>query len=325
MEKLVKQIINRNYSQFFSNWPKDKDWIIKILSLFLAVSLWYFVVGEDKVDTNIIIPVEILNLPRDLIISNQFKKELELTVSGTRGAISRIARKHITRPIDLIQAKPGRIVIRNDPDSISLPKGVEVLRIQPTHITLLLDRLIEKNLPIQAKIKGPPASGFKLASIVLEPSAIHISGPQAILGDVKLLITEPIDITAMKGSTTKQTLLTLKPAIVDLIGDPVVTARITIKEKTMQKHIVLDVTVVTSDNQEVIYKITPTTVKIRADLPISVIKNTQDINTLFAAQVTIEKLPVGKHDLAVNILAPDYITIMEVSPQTVTINIEDGL
>ena len=39
-------------------------------------------VGEDKVDTTVYIPVEIVNLPKELIISNQFKKQLEATVRG---------------------------------------------------------------------------------------------------------------------------------------------------------------------------------------------------------------------------------------------------
>ena len=67
MEKLVRQIINR-----LSAVPRPKNWVLKFLSLLFALFLWYFVVGEDKVDMTVTIPVEIVNLPRDLIISNQF-------------------------------------------------------------------------------------------------------------------------------------------------------------------------------------------------------------------------------------------------------------
>ena len=45
---------------------KLKNWILKLISLTLATMLWYFVVGEDQVDINIKVPIEILNLPANL-------------------------------------------------------------------------------------------------------------------------------------------------------------------------------------------------------------------------------------------------------------------
>ena len=77
MEKLVRQIV-----ESITSFPRPKNWVLKLLSLLFALFLWYFVVGEDKVDMTVTIPVEIVNLPRELIISNQFKKQLEVTVSG---------------------------------------------------------------------------------------------------------------------------------------------------------------------------------------------------------------------------------------------------
>jgi YbbR domain-containing protein len=136
--------------------------MLKVLSLFFALFLWYFVVGEDKVDMNVTIPVEIVNLPRDLVVSNQFKKQLEVTVSGQRSLIRGMADQHISRTIDLSKAAPGTVVIQNNLDSISLPRGLSILRVQPPTITLLLDRLIQKELPIKPILVGKVQNGFSL-------------------------------------------------------------------------------------------------------------------------------------------------------------------
>lgn len=307
-------------TQKFKNWPKN--WVLKLISLFFAIFLWYFVVGEDKVDTNVFIPLEVINLPRDLVISNQFKKQLEVTVSGPRGLINKLARQHITRRVNLSKATPGTVAVRNDLDSIPLPRGLSVLRIQPTNITLLLDRLIEKSLPIQAEIKGPPPKGFELVAVVMDPGTITLSGPQAVLGDEKLLTTEPIDITDLKGSTTKQITLNLNPAIANLIGETVVTARIIVKEKTTEKTISgIPVGLNVSLPKGVTYRIKPKTVKVRANLPGSIIKNTLDLKTLFSAKISAENLPQGKHTLAVKISSPNHIEVVEALPETVTIEI----
>ena len=105
MEKLVLGKVFQLVSAFFSakKWQKvwSKEWVLKFVSLVLATLLWYFVGGEDIVDKNVMVPIEIINLPRDLVISNQFKKEIEVTVSGPRSAIQEMTNKAAARPINL--------------------------------------------------------------------------------------------------------------------------------------------------------------------------------------------------------------------------------
>jgi len=185
------------------NWPNN--WGLKIISLIFAILIWYFVVGEDKVDTTIYIPVEIVNLPRDMVIANQFKKQVEATISGPRGLISGINRQRITRTINLAKATPGTMVIRNEPETIQFPRGIIVSRIQPTHITLVIDELLEKELPVQGRVTGEPAPGYELAGVLFEPQTIRISGPRAIIGNEKILTTTPVDVSEMKNSASLQT------------------------------------------------------------------------------------------------------------------------
>ncbi len=316
MEKLAQQIIRRLPTPNLLNWPNN--WGLKLISLIFAVLLWYFVVGEDKVDTTVYIPVEIVNLPKELIISNQFKKQLEATVRGPRGLISGMNRQRITRTINLAKATPGTIVIRNEPETIQFPRGVTVSRIQPTHITLLIDELVEKELPVQAKTTGEPAIGHELAGVAFEPPLIKIAGPKAIVGLEKLLTAKPIDITGLKGPTTIQVPLVLRPALLELMGETVVTANVVIREKTTERTIA-DVPIHLADTDST-RKVTiePDTINIRALLPLSS-KGNQ--TRLFDATVSTDGLSVGVHRVPVKITASEQIKIIETAPPTVTVKI----
>ena len=316
MEKLAKQIIRRLPAPNLLNWPNN--WGLKLISLVFAILLWYFVVGEDKIDTTVYIPVEIVNLPRELVISNQFKKQLEATVSGPRGLISGLNRQRITRTINLAKATPGTIVIRNEPEAIQFPRGVTVSRIQPTHITLLIDELVEKELPVQARTTGDPAIGHELAAVVFEPPLIKISGPKAIVGREKLLTAKPIDISGLKGPTTIQVPLELRPALLELMGETVVTANVVIREKTMEKTVTdIPIHLAAADSARKV-TIEPDTINVRALLPLSS-KGNQ--TRLFEASVSTEGLSVGVHRLPVKITAPEQIKIIETLPPTVTVRI----
>lgn len=320
MEKLAKQILGKASGKLSGAWAKN--WLLKLLSFCFAVFLWYFVVGEDKVDMTVNIPVEIVNLPRDLMISNQVKRQLEVTVSGPRGLIRGISGQHITRSVDLSSATPGTVVVRNEPESIPFPRGVKVLRIQPTHIIFLLDRLIQKELIINPIIENDPPGNYEVASIQLDPPTFTITGPQTVLGAVDTLHTRPVDVSGLTGSIIRQVTLDLKPDLADLIGEPVVTARVNIREKTVERLITgLPVEVHTTDSP-FRHQITPSAITVRAELPVGLVKNTPDLKSLFLTSIDLEGIPPGKHELPVRISATQEVRILEVTPATVKVTIQ---
>ena len=321
MEKLVRQIIAKA-----SSYRRPKNWVLKLVSLFFALFLWYFVVGEDKVDMNVTLPVEIVNLPRDLIISNQFKKQIEVTISGQRSLIRGMAEQHISRSIDLSKAAPGTVVIQNDPDSISLPRGLIILRVQPPTLTLLLDRLIQKELPIKSELVGKVHKDFRLDSVTVDPLTIKISGPQSILDQEENLSTAPIDINGLNQSAVKQVSLDLKHEISDLIGEPVVAVRLNVSElkKEMEfADIQIDFEHDKGKQREMIYRLLPPTVSINAEIPQRMIRKPNGLRSLFKATIKPETLKPGSLKLKVLVEASPQIKIISVLPDTVTLEINE--
>lgn len=321
MEKLANKQIKSNYRPPKLSWRKD--WLIKLISLFFAVFLWYFVAGEDRVDMNVKIPVEIVNMPRDLIISNQFKNILEVTVSGPRSLIREISRREISRSIDLSDAKPGNIIIDNKPNSISFPRGITVLRIQPSHIILLLDKLIQKNLPIKAVTKGKPPRDYELKRIILTPDHINISGPRNIIDKHQNLPTKPINLNGLEQEITRQIYLNIPPEVVNLIGSPSVTARIIIKEKLVEREInKLTITVIgLAKGKKAVLK--PRVVRIKARIPMLVDKSTLKARQLFTARIDVSKISVNQHSAEVKITTTQPgIIIEDVIPASVNVIIK---
>ncbi|MBU0484957.1 MAG: YbbR-like domain-containing protein [Proteobacteria bacterium] len=319
MEKLVKQILG----QFGpARWKWPKNWVLKLASLFFAIFLWYFVVGEDKVDMIVSVPIEIINLPRGLVISNQFKKQLEVTVTGPSGLTKRLANQYIRRPVDLSKATPGTMVVNHKPEDITFPRGINVLRIQPTNISLRIDRLIEKELAIKPTLVGKLPKGFELASTVLEPATITFTAPEAVIKDEIFLVTEDIDLSGITENTKKQVTLALKPAIADLLGESVVTANIIIKEKQVEKLIpAVDIEIIHSAPRTT-YRIQPPTVTISAELPYTTAqKHTDNLKTIFAPKINADNLPPGTYKLKVEVKPIGPNKVLEVKPEFVHVKI----
>ena len=300
---------------------KPKNWILKLISLSLAIMLWYFVAGEDQVDINMVVPIEFLNLPANLTISNLYKKDLEVTVRGPRSMIQEMRTRNITRPVDLSSAKPGTIVIKNDENSIPLPRGLTIQRLQPTNITLLLDELVQREFPINPVTEGALKKGYKLQRITIEPDQLTISGPRTILDKGKVLKTYLIDLKNLDKSTTLQVHLNLDQDFNDLIGETVVTAKIDVVEN-MIEHTVKDIPVNVKDSKGSII-LEPNSITVKARIPENLISDTPELSMLFRAfvssngVVTTTTKPVIVN--GINVPGHEPITILSVTPSEITV------
>ncbi|MEN8139722.1 MAG: CdaR family protein [Thermodesulfobacteriota bacterium] len=315
MEKLVKQILEN----LFGSWTWPRNWVLKLVSLFVATFLWYFVAGENKVDMNVKVPVEIINLPSSLVISNDYKTELEVTVTGPLSLIRNLERSHTSRTVDLSKAEPGPVVVTNSPDSIPLPWGVELNRVNPAEFIVQLDRLIEKNIPIQPITSGKISSGYKLISVMLEPSDIKVTAPKAVIDELQTINTKPLPIDDLTSSTMAHTSLDLTDKVAEIIGDPVVTASIIIEER--QEHRSISNVPLSISDQRAGMAIAPETVRVMVNMPYSLIKKTEDFKTLVKAQVAGKDLKPGLHKVEVTVIPTAGVKVLEIAPATVEISV----
>lgn len=261
-----------------------KNWLLKLLSLIIGASLWYFVVGEDRVDLIVTIPLELRNLPTELVIANQYKKDIEVALSGPRRLIQEMRQQNISLPIDLSKAQPGAMVIQNEADAIPLPQGISVQRVQPATLTLLVDRLIQKDFPITAVTKGKPAAGYSLESLSLKPTHITVTGPQTVLEKEQGLNTSPIELEGLNASTTMQVHLDLNEALIKLIGETVIEARVALKE-TMVRKTIRGVMIKRPIVEEL--RFTPNMVTVDAEIPTLVAEETPELSLLLRASLAL--------------------------------------
>lgn len=272
-----------------------KNWLLKLLSLIIGASLWYFVVGEDRVDLIVTMPLELRNLPTDLVIANQYKKDIEVALSGPRRLIQDMRQQNISLPIDLSTAQPGAMVIQNKADAIPLPQGISVQRVQPATLTLLVDRLVQKDFPISPVTKGKPATGYSLESLSLKPPRITVTGPQTVLEKEQHLKTSAIDLEGLMTSTTVQAHLDLNEAMIKLIGETVIEARVALKE-TMVRKTIRGVMIKRPGGEEI--RFTPNMVTVEAEIPTLVAEETPELSLLLRASL---RGPIDKSSTEVQV------------------------
>ncbi|MCI5130132.1 MAG: hypothetical protein D3904_01115 [Candidatus Electrothrix sp. EH2] len=269
-----------------ANWHTKihyKDLLLKLLSLALGILIWFLAVGTDQMDASMDIPIEVLNLPKNLVIYNQYRKEVSVTLRGPRGIIQEVRNRPPSLLLDLSEAKPDTIVLSTESLSLPLPSGISVLRMQPASITLSIDKLVERDIPLTAVTEGDVAEGYVLQDVLLNPDKISVAGPESLVVQEKTLKTYVINLSDLNHSTTLPVHLDLSPEFMDLIGETTVVAKLVVADKFVEKEIPnIPINIRDTEHEA---RVKPDSITVVARIPEKLISETPVLSMLFRASV----------------------------------------
>ncbi|HEY2931004.1 MAG TPA: CdaR family protein [Acidobacteriota bacterium] len=173
---------------------------LKAVSLLLAFLLWFNVSSEQVIDRTLSIPVEFLNTPADLEISNDYAKMLDVHVRTRRGFLNSTNNSGISAVVNLQGATRGERIIPITEANIRKPDGVTISNVSPSRITLVLERTVHKLVPIEPVIAGTPLPGYQISRVWADPGEIQITGPESRVNRAFKAITEVVHVSGAKRS-----------------------------------------------------------------------------------------------------------------------------
>jgi YbbR domain-containing protein len=173
-----------------------RDVGLKLLSLLVAFALWFFVnAGERDTEAAFQVPLELRNIPAHLMLVSPRTDFIDLRVTGPRTLLSRIDPERLAMALDLGGVRPGPAVFRLRPEALELPRGVNVVRLTPSEVTLELARVVRKTVPVRLVFSGKPPIDLRVTEVKLAPESVEVFGPSSEVDEVKAAETEPLDLS----------------------------------------------------------------------------------------------------------------------------------
>ena len=300
-----------------TNWfgTLKRNRLLKLLSLLLAIAFWFAVSGEERTETSLNMSLEMVNLNQNLMVTSEIPTAIQVRVIGGRSLVNNLSQARLTQTLDLNGYKSGRHTFSLGPNSFSLPRGVQVVRIQPNPITLTLATTITRTLPIKPVLENNPAEGYELLNITTRPSQVTVRGPSTELAELKFIPTLPIDLSFLKENSVIATDLDFKNLHLAL-KDPVpILAELQIGPKTLTRN-VSGVPVLTDSPAA---KVSPTQVTLTIQGPWPLVHDLKP--EALKPRVDTGNLTPGRHRLTVSIDLPNSISLVRSRPTTVTVTI----
>jgi len=180
-----------------------ENWLLKFISLAFAVVLWFFVMGESRMEVNHIVPLEYENLPQGLMIASEVPTSVAIRISGPRAMQVNLSPGDISLSVDLTGLSAGVTSFKRLEESLNIPSGLKITRISPSYVDVKLDRVREREVPVRVVITGEPAVGFIVKSSKAIPGKVAVAGAESELKGVSEVATEGIDLTNVQESVSQ--------------------------------------------------------------------------------------------------------------------------
>lgn len=207
------------------------NWKLKLISLGIAVALWTFVVGQESAEVTVRMPVVITGLPADMVMANQVANEVELRLYGPQSLVRQAANRPAAKQLNLAGMGTGEHTFQVLPEELNLPPGVEVLRISPARLRVVLDHRFSRKAAVRPVIKGNPEQGFEVAEVSFDPVEVTVSGIKQEITDLDWIWTVPLEVTGLNKTTTLKANLRPPDGRAIRLNPTTVQAEITIRPR----------------------------------------------------------------------------------------------
>ena len=201
----------------------------KLLSVAIAIGLWFAIAREPELATSLSAPVEFKNIPEDLAIGSNVPDRIHVEVRGPSGRLSRDNLADVAMVLDLSDAHAGERTYTIHPNNLALPAGVTFYRAVPSQVTLRFERLMVRDVSV-APVFSKMSEGYRVRGYVVEPAKARIRGPEERVKNIAMVATDPVDLSGVVSEKEFHTHINVADPQVRLEAAGVVTLKVTLEK-----------------------------------------------------------------------------------------------
>jgi YbbR domain-containing protein len=203
----------------------------KLLSLAAAMLIWVSVAIEPELATLQSVPVEYKGVPDDLEISSGVRESVILEMQGPAGRLRDTAGERPAVVLDFSAVhQPGERTFDLDARNVSLPRGIQLVRVIPAQLKYTFERRAEREVRVEVRL-SPPHAGYVIVSEEAIPPKLTVIGPESAVGRTASVATDPVDISDVISSVQYRVNTYLPEPRARFQGPSHVTVRVVVKKK----------------------------------------------------------------------------------------------
>src|SRR5579875_945811 len=176
-----------------------KNLPFKLVSLAIAIMLWWAVGRDQPIEIPMTVPLEFQNAPANLEINSDYPLQARVTLRGPERLLQALNPSQVHAILDLQHAHAGERTFDLLQKDIRLPRNVQVVQIVPAQFHISFDRTATRSVPVEPRVIGALLSGYSIAAVTASPATVTIVGPERRVQAIQAAMTDPVDASGVVG------------------------------------------------------------------------------------------------------------------------------
>lgn len=154
---------------------------LAVLSVVLAFGLWIFVTDAENPEQTRVLPVDIpvrpVNRPSDVAVADTLGN-VRVRIRVEENVFDTLTKDDFQATVDLDGLTVGQYPLNVDVKTLTGRGNLRVMEVLPDKVTVKLEQLISKPVPVELETRGEPPPDFELSHTKLEAETAIVAGPQ---------------------------------------------------------------------------------------------------------------------------------------------------
>jgi YbbR domain-containing protein len=198
-----------------------------VISIVLAILVWIVAVQETNPNIEKLYPTPLpiveQNQPAGMLVYGESARQVRVTLSGPQSAWDVLTPDRLAATVDLSQQVSGTLEL---PVHVTVAdRTFRVVKVEPSVISLKIEPLAEKSVPVNVSVVGEPALGYAASPIVTQPATVLLRGPSSLvqqvasasgqvsIQDVRTSISQTLQLTPRDADGQTVPIVTLTPSM----------------------------------------------------------------------------------------------------------------
>jgi len=179
-----------------------KNLPFKLVSLAIAIMLWWAVGRDSAIEIPMTVPLEFQHAPSNLLINSDYPFQAQITLRGPEHLLQEVRPSQVHAVLDLEGAVQGEQTYDLSTSQVQVPHNVKVVQVVPAQFHISFDRSATRTVDVQPRLIGTLLSGYEIRNMEAVPSKVTIVGPEKRVNTIVSAMTDPVDATGVVGSAT---------------------------------------------------------------------------------------------------------------------------
>lgn len=301
-----------------------KNLALKIVCVLAAVLVWVFVASTALVEADVSLPLKVVGLDERWTVAGSGLPEVaRVRLRAPKLALFRndyfgvpLGEVHV----DVTGYAPGSLESYTLKEADVRTEANVVTLLTPIRLALHVDWIERRQVPVAVPLRGQlPVDRMLAGPVTTEPESLLVSGPRRFFEGLEALVTEPIDLGDLSGTTVRDAAVVPPAGTLRLEAT---TVRATVPVVRLEERVVANVPVLAEAAGE------PFEIGISPPVCDVLVRGPADsVATLTAADlrvtVPVADFSAGMHQVIGKVQHPGWVIAVRLEPESFMIILED--